>query len=275
MKKITFLFILILNFFSGKTQINTFSIVGQAPNYFAITCANPTANISVISLPGGAPLNFTCVGSSIISTGTNAPITSPGTYTLITNNGTVNVSLPLSILANTTAPVIGTSPTLQTTTSSSMVFTITSVSPTININQYVYSATGGSYLVNSPYATYLASTPGTYTHCVEDITNGCITCNIFNLVLNPIGLPQTNMASGFSLYPNPAQNNIQLNVPYKVAAEIYRYELLNALGQRIWQEQSAQEKLEINTEGLKNGIYFLRINPANHPPETLRFIIQK
>ncbi|MCC6371985.1 MAG: T9SS type A sorting domain-containing protein [Bacteroidia bacterium] len=274
MKKHLLLLMLMAKALLSSSQILSFSIV-STPSNFAISCSNPTVNLKVISLPGGAVLNFTCVGgSSGISTGTNVPITSPGSYTLIFNPGTATISMPLSILANTVAPVISSSPSMQAGGTAASVFTISSLFPTTNITQYVYSPNGGIYTVNTATATYIAGSTGTYTHCVTDNTNGCTSCNQFTLNTG-VGLKSQSILNTVVLYPNPAQNLLYVNTTPTLAGMSCRYELINVAGQCVWTGESSEARMTINLEPFKNGMYLLRVSKDGEGVKVLRVVIQK
>ena len=88
-----------------------------------------------------------------------------------------------------------------------------------------------------------------------NFTNNCgdLVVYTFNLSQNSLGVEGTNL-KGFSLYPNPA-NNV-LNLKYNGEANI---SIFNVIGKEIQSTTVNQEKT-IDISNMTNGVYFLKIS---------------
>jgi hypothetical protein len=79
-------------------------------------------------------------------------------------------------------------------------------------------------------------------------------------VYSQIVLLRTQSAAyGLVLYPNPANNFIELSIPVNVMGKKY-VELFDAVGRRLWGRQMPNNTEHINTSGLPNGTYMLKLN---------------
>ena len=72
------------------------------------------------------------------------------------------------------------------------------------------------------------------------------------------GINFFNNKLDFSIFPNPANVNINIIVPQKSTIEI-----LNIQGQTIIQQQIQQGKTDIDISKLAKGVYILRLNSNN------------
>lgn len=281
-------FILLLLFATTTIQsqiIPTYSIYTQSGS-FVITCLTPTVVVFVTN--NAVPQTFTCTGPSGISSGTNAPITSPGIHTLAIASGTLTVMTPISVSMNTTLPISSLSSTFQVVnaTQTPQTVSITAVSPTVNITHFVYSPQGGTFVANAPFLAYFPASPGTYTHCIVDNTNGCSSCQQFTISLKETStglLMSKNFVNTLSLFPNPASNKLYVRgwLPHSESGTV-RVCIINSLGEKIQEELIDTRSLltGINTNQLSAGVYFLQLisaeNEDNEPEKiSQRFIISR
>jgi hypothetical protein len=285
MKKVFILLVFLATSLKSQTA-PTYSIYSQSGS-FVISCLTPTVLVFVSA--NNQPITFTCTGPSGTSTGTNAPITIPGTHTLITQWGiNLRVYTPISIGINTTLPISSLSSTFQVVnaTQTPQTVSITAVSPTVNITHFVYSPQGGTFVANAPFLAYFPASPGTYTHCIVDNTNGCSSCHQFTISLKETStglLMSKNFVNTLSLFPNPASNKLYVRgwVPHSESGTV-RVCIINSLGEKIQEELIDTRSLltGINTNQLSNGVYFLQLISAengNNEPEKIsqRFIISR
>ena len=94
--------------------------------------------------------------------------------------------------------------------------------------------------------------------------NGCL----------PVGIKKVSLLETVELYPNPANEKIMLVVPIEIMTKELEISLYNISGKRLsTQTKSVHKGLEIETNTLASGIYFLNIKSKN---EQLikKFIIQ-
>ncbi len=66
----------------------------------------------------------------------------------------------------------------------------------------------------------------------------------------------------FSIFPNPVQNELVL-IKNIQSSEISRIQILNALGDKVMEINSAETKIAIQVSELSDGIYFIMVNENN------------
>ena len=103
-------------------------------------------------------------------------------------------------------------------------------------------------------STTTAPIPGTYS---VTITNqyGC-TGEGSVIVEYSIGVDEVNIADQIVLYPNPVQNRLYILMDNLQIEEIRVY---NSIGSLISQFTNIESNLEVNTQHLSEGIYFVKI----------------
>jgi PKD repeat protein len=110
-------------------------------------------------------------------------------------------------------------------------------------------------VVQSPLITYAQE--GTYYVCLttQDSCGTRTTCDSV-VATNTIGLSDFQ-ASGFNVYPNPAQGLLYLENPEQKA---FTYQLFNTLGQLVLPPTpSQQEQTALEVGHLPRGVYLLQI----------------
>jgi len=71
----------------------------------------------------------------------------------------------------------------------------------------------------------------------------------------------TENRTEFSVYPNPAQNQLKLMFPNQFS-ESATIQIINSLGQLVYQNQ-LPSSLEVDISNLSNGIYFVKVSDGN------------
>ena len=260
--------------FTGWSQVPNYSVV-LTPTNFVITCNTTSVGIGAVSLPGSAPLTVTVTGQSFNSAGTQVAMYASGSYTMAVPGPTAVSYVPFTVPADTLGPVITSNPLhLVANPGSPAIFTLTCISPTINFEQFAYPPTGGFMNWGLPVFYYYPGTLGTYTHCVLNYVNGCVTCATVEVVPATTGLGEVALATGLKVFPNPVKGVLRFTEGQNREGALTRYEVLNTLGEVVWQAEGAEIRQEIGLEGLPNGLYFLRIRSEGGPPETVRFMIE-
>ncbi|MEN9522681.1 MAG: hypothetical protein RL065_1058, partial [Bacteroidota bacterium] len=75
-----------------------------------------------------------------------------------------------------------------------------------------------------------------------------------------IGFEEIDATKIFLVYPNPADNQIEIN--FEESISNYQFDLFNDMGKRIWSKRT-DKKFSISVSELPNGLYLLRSNSGN------------
>jgi len=129
------------------------------------------------------------------------------------------------------------------------------------------TASGGTspytYLWNDPAAQTTATATGLcagdYTVTVTD-ANGC-TAIVSDTVGTFIGITEQNLADQFSIYPNPADDFITINIDLSESSEV-EIQLHNVVGELVYSSSLGKlqnMKYELNLTEFQNGIYFVKL----------------
>ncbi len=174
----------------------------------------------------------------------------PGTYTvtvtdfngcIATNTVTITEPAQLSVTSTSTD---ASCPTCSDGTATATVSGGT--------GPYSYDWSPGTQ--NSPTATGL--TPGSYTICVTD-NNNCTMCDTVAVGF-VTGVVTNDGLYGISIYPNPATDNINLEVTSPGPAEM-RVTLYDLTGKTIFTDESPAGRKSYGLEGYAPGIYFVQV----------------
>lgn len=115
---------------------------------------------------------------------------------------------------------------------------------------------------------YLPTANGSYTINSTD-SNGCESSFVIqNILLSNSYLEQVSI----SVYPNPTSNNFIINLGNKNSAKL---EVMNNLGEIIYNQNLTQEENHISPGILPAGVYYLRVSSKDSIQIQKIFIIQK
>jgi hypothetical protein len=186
------------------SQPLSFSVTNLTGTW-TITCATPSIVLQASS-NHSAPVQYVWGGPIFPITGmSQVTLTVPGNYTAEAHSSnSLSAYHPFTIHINTVSPVASISPTFQTincSPSSVTQVTMVATSPTVNVSHRIYSPLGGTTIVNAQVAYYSPMALGTYTHCLENLQNGCMACEMFTVTSNT-PLPTFSLVStppGFEL----------------------------------------------------------------------------
>ena len=161
-------------------------------------------------------------------------------------NTTVFAAPTLTSLSPTSGPV-GTRVTL----------TGTSLSGATGVR---FNGTAAATFSVSNATTATATVPAGATTGPVTITNGGGTSNGQNfIVVTTTGTAPAVAATQVALYPNPVRGSFAVQLPYVGSATPVQAQLVNALGQVVWQLQAIGGSLAVPTAGLAAGVYMLRL----------------
>ena len=164
-----------------------FSVVPGGGNYM-INCFNPNLTLTL----NPASYNYTTFPPLPPNqTGANPTfsIVNPqGTYTVFAVNPQSNcvATKTFALSHNTTIPSATLSPLNQIINCTSTGPASVNVGATSFVNmEHVFTSPNGATVVyNNNPVTYYPGSPGTYTHCIVDKTNGCKSCKTFTVTSN-------------------------------------------------------------------------------------------
>jgi hypothetical protein len=129
---------------------------------------------------------------------------------------------------------------------------------------------GDGKMAKGTTAAHSYTTAGTYTVCVTAY-NSCGS-NVFCNKVNATGTNIQDIAglTAISIHPNPSSTNINI----EDAAPGVRFELYNALGQRLLQSSLAGIHDIVDVSRFAPGIYLIQFTDIRGAQETLKFIKQ-
>jgi gliding motility-associated-like protein len=174
---------------------------------FQITCNQPTITVSVsnpaLSYTWSSPVQSQQTSTEVTLTSTSvATPTSITVYTVIGTNTISNCSLTktLSVQVNTAIPTFSINPPTQNITcslSSAATVTFTAITPTVNIEYFVYSPhpDASPWGPSGNYTTaYVGGFPGVYTVTLADKNTGCMATKQFTIT-STLTFPTFTLAS--------------------------------------------------------------------------------
>lgn len=243
----------------------------------ATTCSNTAvATVTVNTIPT-ITLTSNPANGTICSAGASATLTASGTSTAyVWSSGTTSSTISVSPTVPTTYTVTGTNACGTSTASTSIGISVT---PTI-------SATTSSNVIcaNSPVVLTANATPGvtyswntgastssitvtptvTTTYTVTG-TNICGTAvaTIVQNVSNCTGINDITNADGISIYPNPANEDVNIAIPAYLAAESTIVEVSDALGKLVMKETLSHDVNTFKINKLEDGVYFFKVISNN------------
>jgi hypothetical protein len=182
-------------------QLKTFSQLSFTLNYLSlttsITCANPAVVVQAQSNYTGS-ISYSIVPAPGSQSASVFVFTTSATYTITGSApGQGNFTATLSVTQNTTAPTSSLTPLYQLitcTTAAVQTITGTALSPTANVYHHFHFSNGLSVGPIFGYTAIVQPPPGTHTHVVTDIANGCTVAKTFT-VANAAGFPTFSVVS--------------------------------------------------------------------------------
>lgn len=177
---------------------------------FVINCTQPTVTVSL-----DASNTYTWYGLTANYSGPSATFTlgNVGTWTVVGQNpGGCIGTQTFQLNSNTAVPASTVVPLTQniTCTLSSVTQVTAHASPSVNVEHIWLSPLGGSLTTMGSPSAFLPGAPGTYTHMVRDISNGCFVTQTFTV----------SSTSGFPTYTVISPQNFTLGCSSKSVALI-------------------------------------------------------
>jgi hypothetical protein len=235
----------------------------------SVTTSNATCNIlygSAVANVTGGTQNFSFSWNNG-ATDSIATQLSPGTYTLtVTDNNNCTVSASAAIEAAQPFSVATHTNNIGATAAGSVY--VSEVNPGIAPYSFLWS--------NGDTTGHIANltSPGTYSVTVTD-NQGCIQTASATVVLEvetTTAINNTSAATDFSIYPNPAQNQLTLKTDIQDAATSYT--IINSLGQIISSQTVSFVQTQIDLSALADGVYFMQLTQGEKT-SAKEFIVRK
>jgi len=200
-----------------------------------------------------------------ITTSGTYDLTTLGDYTvsMLAEDASGNQSTAVDIVVrvvDTEAPLITLNGVYLTTIPRWSNFTDPGVTITDNYYTGLTATTGGNFITTSEEGLYYI------TYDVTD-SSGNVAAQVtraINIVGSTTSLNDVD-ALKFSMYPNPASNQVKLEVNTNLAADA-QVVIFNALGQEVqrvrWEAQAASIQLDLTA--MKPGIYYVAVNSGSN-----------
>lgn len=146
------------------------------------------------------------------------------------------------------------------------------ISASAGNGQLEYSIDGVNYQENPLFG---AGNPGTYTVYIKT-ESGCIVQR--QVTVGPVGIaPANDLQFGYTVYPNPTADVLNLNLELQQAGE-YEIAISNVIGQRLYHTQTQLSAglmtHTIHTDTLSNGVYYVTIS-QNNKALSRKFVIAR
>lgn len=234
---------------NGCVNSDTISVTINPLPTVTATAAVDTMCINAPPVPlSGSPFGgtFTGPGTSGVTFTPSAAGAGPGTvyYTYTDGNG-CSATDSIMMLVNPLPSVT------MSSASSTVCLDDANVALTGTPAGGTFSGTGVSGSSFSPM------TAGTGTHTITysytDV-NGCGNTATANITVNScVGITEHSNAGGVSIFPNPANTEVQITLNAGSTVSVF-----NALGENVMNLQLAEGKHTIDLSGLAAGIYFVQ-----------------
>lgn len=245
----------------------------QCTAYFTWTQTSAgTITFNNSSLPSTSGYTFQwSFGDSQTSTAVspNHTYSNPGTYVVcltMFNSTNCQSSFCDTIQVSGNPPPCTASFTWVQTTGNTIQFTNTSMPSTAGYNftwSYGDSQTGSSV---SPSHTYTAG--GNYTVCVTMFDSTCQSTFCDSIYVNPLNGVQELVNATWSLYPNPASD--QLSIQTSAILNGMNYRILDIAGREITEGTFTEARISISE--LSSGVYLLQIRDDAGKSTAQRFV---
>jgi hypothetical protein len=242
---------------AGCTNTKTLSVtVNDVPTLTVTT--NPVSGALCTT---GATATLTATGTStayVWSNTANTASTSvaPTTTTVYSVTGTNSCG----VKTVTVSIAVATTPTISAATSSSL-------SCANSLVMLTTSATPGvSYSWNTgATTTSISVSPSVTTTYTVTGTNACgtATATIVQNVSTCIGVEEILTGNAISIYPNPANNYVNIAIPASLTSGNTSIEVTDALGKLVMTEALNKDATTLNTTLLVDGIYFFKVITNN------------
>jgi hypothetical protein len=210
------------------------------------------------TIPDGSSYAWSGGGSN--STAVNT-FTTDGSYTVTATDNFGCVSTDGFNLLILGAPVAAINITATTGTSH---FFSSANSQEIGANttySWLFNSVDTSTQANPSYVFPWSSTPMTYPVTLE-VNNGCdVDSKSINVTVDPLGVEETKVANNFSVYPNPANDNVKFALASPASAE-GTIKVLDIAGRVLASQTIAAGQIigDLSLVGIASGSYLVKVS---------------
>jgi PKD repeat protein len=239
---------------------------GTYPVTLTVTNTKGTDTITHCIFVSPLPVITAMAVSDSICFGSGTDIIGMGasTYSWAPSSGlssTVGDTVTANLASTTTYTVTGTD-SIGCSNTSQIVITVITVDTSITVNQLtlISNATGNyqwydcnlaGIIQDSISISYTATANGSYAVIVTQ--NGC-TDTSFCYLITTVGITENSDHFNFSVFPNPTDDYIKVNITEKATIEI-----LNIDGQIIKTINNEGIETTINLVNFSSGVYFIKV----------------
>lgn len=141
-------------------------------------------------------------------------------------------------------------------------------------DKHVYTASGGGIYAwsanagSATIATVSLSLSQTTAYTASATLNGCTFSKTFTVVVNAcVGIEAQNVNSAVRIYPNPVNEELNLELKETSSGTKYNVRINNNMGQTVYEKEVVLtgKELTIKTEDLPNGVYILNLKTSTQP----------
>jgi PKD repeat protein len=247
------------------TQNTTNAVTVKAIPTISVT---PSASVSCSPTPvtltasGGTTYSWSPATGLSSTTGASV-IANPTTSTVYTVTGTTNGCSSNAVVSVQVTAVVANFTASTPSANGTVTFTNTSTTNALfyswNFGDPASSAANTSTLKN-PTHNYAAS--GAYTVTLTSASGSssgsCPNTKTFTISVNrTTGLAEAFETGSIKIYPNPAQNYLQVEVPER--ENVTEVQLTNAIGQVVATQKPTAGQVRLNVSNVAGGIYFVKI----------------
>jgi len=214
------------------------------------SCDDTEDGSITVSAAGGTGLTYQWTGGPAAATYSGI---GEGTYEVtVTSSNGCSITDSYSLTANPVAPSSSFSYNQNS-------LTYTFINTSANGNSYSWDFGDGNVSSSfNPTHTYAAD--GTYEVCLTVVGTCEEVESCEDLIVNTVGLENNEYASGISVYPNPASDEINFDISIADAEEVA---IIDATGKLVQSVKINQAITTVNVSQLTNGLYIYQVYNSN------------
>ena len=269
---------------SGTSAAQTSFFLDEAGTWF-YTTSTPMVRM-FLGTPAPTPVVTSTDTDNILCTGGSLTLTSDIVGGNVWSDGTTQVGTTDAITVTTAGTYTVTNDGM---TSAPITVTIQAINTTITVSGGALSVptqNGAAYQWGtcSPVATIPGATLNTFTapanadYSVAVTINGCSAISIPCATVSGVGLNENEAFSSFSVYPNPADENIAIDFSLRAESAV-NVSITDLSGKVVYtsnlgNKTAGASSLNVNTAAFANGIYVVNVL-TNNGIATEKLVIRK